>query len=64
MESHLSRQEIPDVSGEQRTLSEITKRIRKLRWVGMEDEAQRLQTQAGLLRRPVSGQRARSSGRY
>jgi hypothetical protein len=39
MESHLSQQEIPDVSAEQRTLSEITKRIRKLRWMGMEDEA-------------------------
>jgi hypothetical protein len=45
MESHLSRREIPDVSGEQRTLSEITKRIRKLRWMGMEDEAQKLQMQ-------------------
>jgi hypothetical protein len=32
----------PDVSVEERLASELTKRIRKLRWMGMEDEAQQL----------------------
>jgi hypothetical protein len=33
----------PDVSVEERLASEFAKRIRKLRWMGMEDEAQQLQ---------------------
>jgi hypothetical protein len=33
----------PDSSGEQRSARELVKRIRKLRWMGMEEEAQRLQ---------------------
>jgi len=33
----------PDVSVEERLASEFTKRIRKLRWMGMEDEARQLQ---------------------
>ena len=33
----------PDGSGEQRSARELVKRIRKLRWMGMEEEAQRLQ---------------------
>ena len=33
----------PDVSVEERIASEFTKRIRKLRWMGMEDEAKQLQ---------------------
>jgi hypothetical protein len=32
-----------DGSGEQKSASELVERIRKLRWMGMEDEAQRLQ---------------------
>lgn len=32
-----------DVSGEQKSARELVKRIRKLRWMGMEEEAQRLQ---------------------
>jgi hypothetical protein len=33
----------PDVSAEQRASNEMVKLIRKLRWMGMEVEAQRLQ---------------------
>jgi hypothetical protein len=36
-------QHLADSSGEQRSASELVERIRKLRWMGMEDEAQRLQ---------------------
>jgi hypothetical protein len=36
-------QHLADGSGEQRSASELVKRIRKLRWMGTEDEAQRLQ---------------------
>jgi hypothetical protein len=32
-----------DILEEQRTASELVKRIRKLRWMGMEEEAQQLQ---------------------
>ena len=34
---------LPDVSSEERTSNELTNRIRKLRWIGMDDEAKRLQ---------------------
>lgn len=33
----------PDVSSEQKASNELVWRILKLRWMGMEDEAQRLQ---------------------
>jgi hypothetical protein len=33
----------PEVSAEQRNSNEIIKRIRKLRWIGMEEEAKRIQ---------------------
>ena len=33
----------PQVSSEQRAANELVKRIRKLRWMGMEGEAKRLQ---------------------
>jgi hypothetical protein len=39
----MQREQVPDVSGEQRTTGELVKRIRKLRWMGMEIEAKRLQ---------------------
>jgi hypothetical protein len=32
-----------DISGEPKSARELVKRIRKLRWMGMEEEAQRLQ---------------------
>jgi len=51
----LGRQpELPDVSADQRAANELTKLIRKLRWIGMEGEAERLQ--ALLRRAPQSGQ--------
>lgn len=33
----------PDVSPRQQASEEFVKRIRKLRWIGMEEEAERLQ---------------------
>ncbi len=35
----------PDVSVEQKIASELVKRIRKLRWIGMEDEAELVQVE-------------------
>jgi hypothetical protein len=45
METLLRQQECPDVSIEQRRSSELVKRIRKLRWMGLEGEARRMQVQ-------------------
>jgi hypothetical protein len=42
-----------DVSAEQQTSTELAKLIRKLRWIGMEREAEGAETQLALLR-PVS----------
>jgi hypothetical protein len=36
------QQDSPDVSYEQRIAAELVKRIRKLRWMGMEEEAARM----------------------
>jgi hypothetical protein len=47
---------VPDVSEEQRALNELIKMIRKLRWMGMEDEVEELQrTLAHCLARPAYG---------
>ena len=35
----------PDVSPEQKSAAELVKRIRKLRWMGMEDEAHLVQVE-------------------
>ena len=43
METLPSRQPPPDVSAEQRASNELIKLIRKLRWMGMDGEARRLQ---------------------
>lgn len=43
MEAHMRAQDLPDVSAEQRASNEMIKLIRKLRWMGMESEARRLQ---------------------
>jgi hypothetical protein len=43
METHQSVQELPDVSAEQRASNDMIKLIRKLRWIGMDGEARRLQ---------------------
>jgi hypothetical protein len=45
METILRQQESPDVSTEQRRSSELVKRIRKLRWMGLEGEARGMQVQ-------------------
>ncbi len=34
--------DFPDVSREQRAATELVKRIRKLRWMGFEEEARRM----------------------
>jgi poly-beta-hydroxyalkanoate depolymerase len=46
METILRQQERPDVSMEQRRSSELVKRIRKLRWMGLEGEAERVENSA------------------
>jgi hypothetical protein len=38
-----AKKECPDVSAEERPSSAFLKRIRKLRWIGMEEEAEKLQ---------------------
>jgi hypothetical protein len=43
MEMIVKQQELPDVSADQRAANELIKRIRKLRWMGMEGEARHLQ---------------------
>ena len=43
METLVGQQELPDVSADQRASNELIKLIRKLRWMGMEREAERLQ---------------------
>ena len=43
MEMSLNVQERPDVSAEQRGWRELAKLIRKLRWIGMEEEAKKMQ---------------------
>ena len=52
MAPQVEQQEPPEVSAEERTSSELVKRIRKLRWMGMEREAEGLQ--ATLCRRERS----------
>ena len=44
----------PQVSLEQQSSSELIKRVRKLRWMGMEDEAQALQGRSGALATPTA----------
>jgi hypothetical protein len=50
------RAQAPDISAEQEGTLELVKRIRKLRWIGMDDEAARLQIQLELSRmEPTDG---------
>lgn len=44
MDVRLSDDECLDVSAEERRTRELVKRIRKLRWMGMEEEAEQLQS--------------------
>ena len=43
METLGQSQTVPDVSAPQRATVELVKRIRKLRWIGLREEADRLQ---------------------
>lgn len=43
METVRAHPEDPNVSAEQQASNEIIKRIRKLRWIGMEEEAKSMQ---------------------
>ena len=43
MQTVMRQQELPDVSAEQRASNDMIKLIRKLRWIGMDGEARRLQ---------------------
>lgn len=52
--AHAEQQERLEVSAEQQTWSEVVKRIRKLRWIGMEREAEALQATLCRMRRPDS----------
>jgi hypothetical protein len=61
MEMLDDQQSVPDVSAEQRASNELIKRIRKLRWMGMREEAERVQMQSGVAPYPACGQRARNS---
>ena len=53
MEASFEAEVIPDVAPEQRRLVDLMKRIRKLRWLGMEQEAAELQR--ALTRVPPEG---------
>ena len=53
METLLEQQNPLDVPTEQETSNELVKLIRKLRWIGMEREAEGAETRLALLR-PVS----------
>jgi hypothetical protein len=45
MEWHLKQKKLQDVLAEQRSSSdELVKMIRKLRWMGMDDEAEKVET--------------------
>jgi hypothetical protein len=57
MEILLGQQNPPDVSAEQQTSNELVKLIRKLHWIGMEQEAEGAETQLAQLRRvtPADG---------
>ena len=45
MEMPLDRHKPPDGFGEQRTANELVKLIRKLRWMGLEREAEKVENQ-------------------
>jgi hypothetical protein len=48
------KEQRPDVAGEQRAACDLVKRIRKLRWMGMEEEAERLQVELRRIRQTDS----------
>jgi hypothetical protein len=44
------KQKVPDASREEKISVELVKRMHKLRWMGLDDEADRIQTQLKSLR--------------
>jgi len=44
MQGRMKDQDLPDVSADQRASNEMIKLIRKLRWMGMDGEAERLRS--------------------
>ena len=50
METSLEQQKPSDVSTELKAANELVKLVRKLRWMGMGDEAERMQMQLMLCR--------------
>jgi hypothetical protein len=54
------RQKPPDTSTVHRTSNELVKLIRKLRWMGMDEEAKKLQNELTRRRAITCGQRARN----
>ncbi len=60
---HLEQQEPADVSSRQQA-NELVKLIRKLRWMGMQEEVERVQMRLAQCPRPACGQCARNTARY
>ena len=54
MTNSTEQQRPPDTSQPQRTSNELVKLIRKLRWMGLEEEAVRLQTELTQRRTPAA----------
>ncbi len=48
------QQKLPDVSGEKATSNELVGLIRKLRWMGMDEEAKTAENQLALRTGPVA----------
>ena len=48
LETPLGQQMPPEVSAQQQKSAELVERLRKLRWLGMEDQAERLQMRSVL----------------
>jgi hypothetical protein len=45
MQAKRARDDVPTALSEHRSSAELVELIRKLRWIGMEDEAKRIQTE-------------------
>jgi hypothetical protein len=61
MRETLRQQKLPDVSADQRISNDLVKRVRKLRWIGMDDEARRVEQKLCHLR-PTDSVLAEPSG--
>ena len=54
MEKPHDHQKPPDSLGEQRTSNELVKLIRKLRWMGLDKDAQKVENQLSLRKVPAA----------